>query len=122
MNDHGQISAYAFSFGPFAPFGVNLARIVSPKMNVKLTFSRNPSVGGVAVTLTATITSAQGYFPPNVDTVTFKDGSVVLGKRNLSKTGVAVLAVSLQPGTHSIQVFYSGGEYYAASKSFMFSK
>ena len=68
--------------------------------------SVNPSVAGQSVTFTATVTS------PMTDasgTVTFKDGSTVLGSGTLNSSGVASFATSsLAGGGQSITAAYGG--------------
>ena len=68
-----------------------------------VTSSLNPSTAGSATTFTATITGASP-----TGTVTFKDGTNVLGNSAVS-SGVAVFTTSsLGAATHSISAEYSG--------------
>jgi hypothetical protein len=91
--------------------GILLGFSVSPTTTT-LTSSLNLSTFGVSVTLTATLAplSATG-------TVTFMDGSTVLGPGTLT-SGVAMLALSnLSIGAHSLTAVYGGDTYDQASTS-----
>lgn len=73
----------------------------------------NPAASGAKVTLTATVT---GYKPSG--TVTFKEGSAVLGSATLDSAGHATLEVAgLAPGSHSLSVAYAGDASNLASAS-----
>ena len=81
-----------------------------------LTSSPNPSTYGRAVIFTATVTSSIGA-PPNGETVTFKQGSTVVGTGTLSG-GTAVLSCStLGVGTKAVTATYAGDAKFAASTS-----
>ena len=81
---------------------------------VALTSSLNPSVYPQSVTFTATVSSSAGI-PPG--TVTFKDGSAVLGSATLT-SGVATLTrATLSIGTHAITAVYGGSATFSASTS-----
>jgi hypothetical protein len=88
--------------------------VVKQPTTTNLTSSPNPSNFGQIVTLTATVTSS-GLLPNG--TVTFKNGSTVLGNRNL-KEGVAILTTSKLPvGANSLTATYIGGNLTAGSVS-----
>jgi Big-like domain-containing protein len=72
--------------------------------------SLNPSSFGKSVALKATIVPVLGG-PPVGGTVTFKDGSTVLGTASISgTTDTATFSTSaLRAGSHSITAIYSGG-------------
>jgi hypothetical protein len=71
-----------------------------------LSSSANPSQAGEAVTFTATVTAASGAIPDS--SVTFQDGSTVLGTVNLTN-GVAKFTTSgLAAGQHTIEAIYYG--------------
>jgi hypothetical protein len=66
----------------------------------------NPSNYGQAVTLTATVTSA-GPLPTG--TVTFKNGSVILGGKTLNASGVAIFTTTKIPvGANTLTATYNG--------------
>jgi hypothetical protein len=76
--------------------------------------SLNPSVSGQTVTFTATVTSSGGT---PTGSVTFKDGTTVLGSKALSG-GIAAFSTSkLATGTHSITADYGGSSDFNTSDS-----
>ena len=78
--------------------------------------SPSATVYGQVVALTATITSSIGS-PPDGETVTFKQGSNVLGTAPLSG-GTATLSTStLGVGTKQVTAVYAGDANFAASTS-----
>jgi YVTN family beta-propeller protein len=79
--------------------------------------SGSPSLSGSAVTFTATVTASNGPGTPS-GTLTFKDGSSVIGSGTLNASGVAAFTTSsLVPGQHSISAVYSGDTNNAGSSS-----
>jgi hypothetical protein len=82
-----------------------------------VTSSANPSVYGQSVMFTATVAAVSPGAGTPTGTVTFKDGSTVLGTGTLSG-GVATYTTStLALGTHSITVVYGGDTNFASSTS-----
>jgi Bacterial Ig-like domain (group 3)/FG-GAP-like repeat/FG-GAP repeat len=76
----------------------------------------NPSTGGEAVTLSATVTPAPNGTPAG--TVSFFSGSMLLGTASLNSSGVATFISSTLPaGTNTITAQYSGTAGAAASTS-----
>jgi hypothetical protein len=74
------------------------------------------TVYGQAVTFTATVAAAQGTGTPT-GTVTFKDGSTILGTAPVS-TGSATLSTSaLAAGSHAITAVYNGDVAFVGSSS-----
>jgi hypothetical protein len=68
--------------------------------------SPNPSSYGQPVTLTATVISAG---PAPTGTVTFRNGSVILGSRTLNAGGIATLTTTKIPvGTDALTATYNG--------------
>jgi len=81
-----------------------------------LASSLNPATHGTSVTFKATVTAATGSIPTG--TVTFKNGSTVLGAATINSAGVASFATStLTVGTHSMTAVYGGNANDAASTS-----
>ena len=79
-----------------------------------LTSGSSPSVGGAALTFTATVTG--GHSPSG--SVVFYDGLTVLGTNSLNGSAQAALTVStLTGGTHAITAFYPGNASNAPSAS-----
>ena len=70
--------------------------------------SLNPSFVGQAVTFTATVTSTAGT-PPNGETITFYEGSAVLGTAALSAGTAFLTTSSLSAGTFTITASYVPG-------------
>lgn len=87
------------------------------KTTLIITSSLNPSISGQSVTFTATVTGAFGGSPSG--TVTFKNGSVVLGTGTLnSSTHQAKYTTStLANGSHSIFAIYGGDSNFITSTS-----
>jgi hypothetical protein len=81
-----------------------------------LSSAPNPSAYGQSVMLRARVTSSVGA-PPDGETVTFEQGSTVLGTGTLSK-GTASFSIStLSVGTTSITAVYPGDTNFTASTS-----
>lgn len=92
-------------------YHVEIAGTDTPTTTV-LTVSINPAIYGDTVTLTATVS------PDGVSgTVTFRDGSTVLGSASLNALNVATLAVNFNAGTHSLTATYEGAATFAPSTS-----
>jgi len=86
---------------------LNVLTTPSVTLTVGLQSSVNPSVAGQSVTLTATATSTGGGAPTG--TVTFKDGTTVLGTGTLNGSGVASFTTStLTVGSHPLTANYGG--------------
>jgi len=79
-----------------------------------LTSSLNPSAAGQAVTLTATVTAISGT---PTGTVTFYDGTAVLGTGSLSSGKATYTTSSLPVGSNSITAVYSGTSSFVGSTS-----
>jgi sugar lactone lactonase YvrE len=74
--------------------------------NATLISSLNPSLSNGPLTLTSTVVGKGGSV---TGTVTFQDGTTVLGSVNLNAAGVATFTVpGLSPGQHSIIAIYGG--------------
>ncbi len=89
-----------------------------------LSSSANPATSGQSVTFTATLSGTAGQAPTG--TITFEDGSTVLGTASLSAITSSSIDLwsaqatfttsSLATGTHTIQAIYSGdGSYTGGS-------
>jgi parallel beta-helix repeat protein/putative cofactor-binding repeat protein len=77
-----------------------------PQPSIAVTSSNNPSVGGTSVTFN---TQVPGNCNIPTGTVTFMDGSTVLGTVTLTPGAAASLTTSsLTVGTHTITVTYPG--------------
>ena len=99
---HSITAQYGGDFNHTAAVSTPVSQIVNSAPAVTLTSSPNPSTFGASVTFTATFPLAA------TGTVTFYDGTTVLGTVSLSG-GVASLTISsLAAGAHSIRVLYGG--------------
>jgi hypothetical protein len=82
---------------------------------IVLTSSVNPIGVGSPTTLTATLTSSSGT---PTGTVTFLDGTKILGTGTLNASGVATLSVSFSTvGQHTLTVTYPGNGFFQAGTS-----
>jgi len=80
-----------------------------------LTTSVNPVAVNANTVLTATISSSSGT---PTGTITFLDGSTVLGTAPLNASGIATLTVSFStPGTHPLTASYPGAGGFSAATS-----
>jgi hypothetical protein len=91
-------TAYSGSTSPVVAQTVNTA---STTTTVKS--SRNPSGRGQTVTFTATVSPSRA-----TGTVTFLDGTTVLGSKTLTNGTASLATSSLSVGSHSITAQYSG--------------
>jgi hypothetical protein len=86
-----------------------------------ITAAPNPATYGDDVTLTATVAGAPGSVGAPTGTVTFRDGSTVLGSADLATVAgsrQATLTVSgLHGGDHALTATYSGDANFAGSTS-----
>jgi hypothetical protein len=109
LNSEGQQVSVLVNTSPPADNGQPIATPVTLATNV------NPSVTGQLVTLTATVTSADGT--PPTGSVTFRDGDTVLGVVAVDPNGQASLVVPLGAGTHSLTASFAGIAPFTSSTS-----
>src|SRR5262249_15342488 len=108
---------YATSTSPATT--VNVTAVGTRTSTTTIVSSANPSLAGQAVTFTATVKDT-GATPAQTPTgtVTFKDGSTVLGTATLSgSSGTATATFStsaLTAGSHTITATYNGSTTFAA--------
>ena len=87
---------------------------VPAKTTTKVKTSGSPSLVGTSVTFTATIAGAYGPVPDGVS-VTFKNGSTVIGT-GTTNNGVATFTTSSLPtGSHTIFANFPSSAFFAAS-------
>ena len=80
-----------------------------------ITSSVNSSVFGQSVTLTATVSAAVGT---PTGSVTFEDGSTVLGTTSVGASGIATFSTNaFAVGTHTLVAVYNGTSSYTTSQS-----
>jgi hypothetical protein len=95
---------------------VALTQVILNTTTTTLTSSPNPSTLGQSVTFTAKVAHTGSGTPTG--TVTFKEGSVVLGSSALSGGTTATLSTSvIKVGTHAITAEYNGDSNFANSTS-----
>jgi sugar lactone lactonase YvrE len=91
-----------------------LEQTVTGPTGTVLVSSLNPSVVGQAVTFTATVASAAGT---PTGTVTFNDGTTVLGTSSLSGGQASFSTSALSVGTHGITAVFTDGVEFSTSTS-----
>jgi hypothetical protein len=99
LNSEGQQVSVLLNTSPPANNGQPVATATTLATNL------NPIVTGQLVTLTATVTTADGT---PTGSVTFLDGDTVLGVVAVDPNGQASLVVPLGVGTHSLTAFFTG--------------
>jgi hypothetical protein len=82
-----------------------------------LTSSVNPAIVGQTITFTVTVTPGCGSVGAPTGTVTFSDGSTVLGSGTLASGRASFSTSALSAGSHSITASYSGDSNFNASTS-----
>jgi hypothetical protein len=98
--------------------GIGLTQVVNKgATTTTLAADNNPAVPGQAVTFTATVAVTAPAAGTLTSTVTFKDGTTVLGTGNVS-SGVATYSTSaLSLGDHTITAHYDGDANFETSTS-----
>ena len=92
-----------------------LSEQVTAPTSTKLTTSGSPSHAGQPATFTAVIASAYGAIPDG-ETITFYNGSKILGTQPTSHGEAMLTTSSLKVGTHTIKAVYPGDVLFEASK------
>ena len=99
----------------------SVSQTVQPLATVTtIAATSNPAVAGAPLQLTATVvqSSPTGSGGAFTGTVTFSDGTTVLGAAAVSTSGVAILSVAtLNVGPHSLSANFGGNANYVASTS-----
>ncbi len=85
-------------------------------VRIKLTSSANPSSVGQAVTFTANVRATLSSVGIPTGSVTFTDGTTVMGAVPLTSGQASFTTVGLKSGTHTIQALYSGDSLFNHSK------
>lgn len=96
--------------------GVLLNNTEFTPTTIVLVSSLNPSLVGQAVTFTASMSSIAGT-PPNGESITFHNGSAVLGTGPLSGGIASLMTSSLAAGIDSITAIYGGDGNFGVSTS-----
>jgi hypothetical protein len=91
-------------------------KVVKAATEIALTSSRNPSSYGEPVTFTAAV-SADTETPPDGETVSFVQGTTVLGTATLRGGSASFTTSTLEPGAKSIKAVYGGNSDFTRSTS-----
>ena len=113
---HSITAVYQGSAQSVASTSNAINQVVNPESTTTtITSSANPSTFGQSITLTATVSAAVGT---PTGSVTFEDGSTVLGAGSLDASGVATFSTSaLGAGPHFLVAVYNGSGSFASSPS-----
>jgi uncharacterized repeat protein (TIGR01451 family) len=117
IGDHAITAAYGGDATNAASESTALTQTVRrPASGVTLTSSANPSSLGQQVIFTATV-SPTGQTPSPSGTVTFRDGTAILGTGGVA-AGTATYATSaLIAGDHAVTATYEGDAFYSSATS-----
>ncbi len=117
VGSHSIIGVYGTSGKDIASVSAAITQVVNKAATTAtVTSSANPSSWHQGVTFTATVHGAFGGVPTG--TVTFKNGTAVLGTGALSGSGVATFtSTALSVAVHSITISYPGDTDFNASTS-----
>jgi hypothetical protein len=110
VGTHNITITYAGSTNYASATSAVLSQVVNKAAStVTLTSSANPATHGTSITLTATVKVTSPGAATPTGTITFYDGTTVLGTVTVGTGGVAKLTTStLAVGSHSITAVYSG--------------
>jgi hypothetical protein len=113
---HTLIASYnGDSSHPGSVSGPLLQTILQPTASTLIS-SSNPSLSGTPVTFTTVVSSSGGS--PVTGSVTFRDGTVILGTSIVGASGTSAFTTNaLSPGQHSIVATYSGDSVSQTSSS-----
>ena len=118
MGSHTITASYAGT-STFDACSATFAQTVCPEVtNTVVSVSANPAVFGQSVTFSVTVNTVAPATGMPTGTVTFKDGSTVLGTAKLNAHGIATIKVStLKVGKHTITVSYAGTTNFSPSSA-----
>jgi hypothetical protein len=109
-------------YGGDASFSGSTSAVLTQAVNqdpsvVSVSSSANPAVFGQSVTFTATVQAGAPGSGTPTGTVTFKDGSTVLGTATLSAGSATFSTHTLTVGGHAITVSYGGDSNFTGGTS-----
>jgi ELWxxDGT repeat protein len=105
------------NFNASAPSGAKVETVSKASDSIALKSSMNPSTAGQAVTFTATVHATPPGIGIATGTVTFKDGTTVLGSGTLNGGVATFSSASLTAGNHAITASYGGDADFTAGSS-----
>lgn len=97
-----------------------MVKVSGAATTIALTSSPNPSAYGEPVTFTAVVSSdadTDNDTPPDGETVSFLQGTTLLGTGTLHGGSASFTTTTLEPGASSIKAVYGGDTHFAASES-----
>ena len=99
-----------------AKFAFGQGQVTTSADTTTLSSSASSSTIGQMVTFTATVAPAAGTTGTPTGTVTFEEGTTVLGTATLGTSGTATFSIAtLAVGSHTITAAYGGDANFAAS-------
>ncbi|WP_263380975.1 Ig-like domain repeat protein [Granulicella paludicola] len=115
LGTHTITAAYGGDSNHAASNVASLSQLIVQPSQLVVSSSVNPSIAGNTVAFTAKVVGSGNNVPTG--SLTFTDGSVLLGSAPLDATGAAtVQSATLSVGSHTITVNYAGdNNYYAAT-------
>jgi hypothetical protein len=117
VGSHALIASFAGTGGFTDSTGLVDVTVNRAATTVALGSSVNPAVTGQAVTFTATVAAVAPGSGTPTGTVTFQDGTVVLGTVAVGAGGTATLTTSFAAtGGHAITAVYNGDSNFQASR------
>lgn len=116
VGTHSLSAAYVGDSNVNGSASTPVTQTVNPSpTSVTLASNANPSTYGQSVTFAATVKAAFGTAPAS--TVSFYDGTTLLGTVNTATAPPQITIVTLTGGTHSITAQYAGNANFASSAS-----
>jgi hypothetical protein len=95
-----------------------MVKVTGAATAIALTSSPNPSAYGEPVTFTAVVSSdADSDTPPDGETVSFMQGTTLVGTGTLRGGSASFTTSTLEPGASSIKAVYGGDSHFGGSTS-----
>ena len=116
---HSITAAYAGDSNCLASTSAAVSQTVRASTSLALTSNVDPSVLGQTVMLKATVTRSLKMPSSYTGSITFMDGSTLLGTATIGSNGVATLKTAALPaGSDALTAVYSGDANYTTSNDF----
>jgi ELWxxDGT repeat protein len=117
VGTHAITASYSGGGNVQASTSAALTETIRPASKTTIKASANSAVLGQAVTLTATVAPATGGAVQPSGTMTFKDGSTVLGTVTLQNGVASFSAMKLALGTHNFSATFAGNMLFLGSSA-----